>query len=318
MEALFKTIYNKLEAIPLQTLVEKNVKRRETVTLTDETTMEEALKILAENRILSAPVLDSKDKTRCLGMISVLNIASHVSRIPLSGDDASAAEKIKSNIDLAKTKVTECVSFDVDDDYGVLLLTKDEDAVQSSAATAALLMARAWHRIVVVDEQCTMVTTISQSDLIQEVAALLKDESMASLAGTKLQDLGIATESPKCFKSSDTVLQAVHSIADRNISAVGIVEDEGKLCGSFEAADLKGLTSETITDVLLPLNEFVKKYGSDLRGRSTASMDDTLGDIVDRLASHNSDHVFFATIDVMFTTIDNSAIIFAPLSTTQS
>lgn len=254
-----------------------------------QTTIEEALRILADKHILSAPVIDKDDKKQCLGMISVLNIASHVGRITVGDDNTAAQEqKIKSGADLANTLVTECVDFNADDDYGVLLIPTNGSVSPCTASSAAELMARAWRRIVVVDDQCNLVTTISQSDLIQEVDTMLKDDSMADLASLKVSDLDLKTAKPICLKFSDSVLDAVKKIADRNISAVGVVDDEGRLRGSFEAADLRGLVSETITDVLLPIEDFLEKYDKERpRGMGTVKMDDTLGEVVNRLATRN-------------------------------
>lgn len=285
---MFKRIFDGLEAIPLQTLVDKRVKHGDTVCLTDKTTIDEALRTLADKHILSAPVIDKDDKNLCLGMISVLNIASHVGRITVGDNAATDEQKIKSGTDLANTLVTECVDFNADDDYGVLLIPTDGSVSPSTAGSAAMIMGRAWRRIVVVDDQCNLVTTISQSDLIQEVDTMLKDDSMADLAALKVSDLGLKTAKPICLKFSDSVLDAVKKIADRNISAVGVVDDEGKLRESFEAADLRGLVSETITDVLLPIENFFEKYDKErLRGIGTVKMDDTLGEVVSRLAARN-------------------------------
>lgn len=286
-----KSVFERLNSIPLKTLVEKRTKRGETICLTDKSTLEEALRVLAENHILSAPVMDHGDKLQCLGMISVLNIASHVSRIADKNGSAQGAteEDVKNAVDLAKTKVTECVSFSTGDDYGVLLDSSSTEASATiTAESAAMLMARAWHRIVVVDDDCKLVTTISQSDLIQEVDAILKEEAFAKLAATKVRDLGFKTAKVSSFQGDAKVLRAVHVIADRNISAVGVVDGDEKLRDSFEASDLRGLTANTMTDVLLPIDKFFQKYDAQrLRGIDTITEDATFGSVVKRLAERN-------------------------------
>jgi len=63
-------------------------------------------------------------------------------------------------------------------------------------------------------------------------------------------------------KLSDTVMDALKTMYNSNVSAIAIVDDAGKLVANFSAADVLNLELGHLADLNLSIGEYLKKYSN--------------------------------------------------------
>jgi len=116
------------------------------------------------------------------------------------------------------------------------------------------------HRLPIINSDGVLTGIASQSLLVSWLAPHI---SKFDFGQQSVGQLGVGLEVPSvvCVTITDKVSTAVKKIKEKSVSAVGIVDEHGKLVGNFSASDIKHfglgatlqLGSTTMTDFLKAL-----------------------------------------------------------------
>lgn len=290
--------------------------RHKTLLAVDETTsVGEAIKLLAENKILSAPVL-AADRASYSGCISLADILKGLvkqveARRILHGtnwEEKVASIKEADLIEIGKELFARPVSHFCH--AGSLLLEAEEGVnLAEVLETGFSIHEHPHHRIYVCHEHLkphqaangTAAHThtakswkpsdvVSQTDLLAFLHAA--KASFPELANSKLESLGLTATGVTTASTKTSALDAFHMMFVDRHSAVGLVdiEDGGKLVGNLSVTDLRGLADvEAFSRLALPVLEFVKPTARPLISLPPTA---TFGELLDTLVAQRLRRVY--------------------------
>lgn len=196
-------------------------------------TVSQALQVLNQNRILSAPIINIGTNT-CLGSIDVLDLLSFL----LGGSkDESWKDEVLRRFSLP---VYYAIDFSMKNPFTPVSEDLPLNEVVSKFFAVGL------HRVPVVDSSSKVNSILSQIDVItflKNQIDNLTDERFLTFSKRLLSTLEIKTEViavPQDVK----LMNAFNDIAVNGISGIAVVDENGKLTGNLSASDFEGL-SET-------------------------------------------------------------------------
>lgn len=221
-------------------------------------TVEGAVKILAKNKILSAPVVD--EKGNCLGLVDMLDIVSSILKV--APDPVQLQENELRTLQIAGRAmafepVRNCVGASGRDPY----IPVYEKNPSSSVVD---FFAKGIHRVPILNEKNEIINSISQYSLIKLLSENLHKGKLKTMGEMTASNLGLGKNKPVTVqKEIHTVLQAFQLIQKENVSALAVIEEDGKLAGNFSATDLVGLYLEKWPSLLLSVGEYLQKHSPD-------------------------------------------------------
>jgi CBS domain-containing protein len=268
-------VYAFLHEMPLENLSEKN----QVVSLPSSATVEQAVKLLASSRVSSAPVIDDQSK-RCLGLVDMLDIVWTVLKVApdlkaLKENDLKSLEI--SGRAMAFEQVTNAIGASGRDPY---VPVYEKNPISSVIP----LFANGIHRTPIFDEAGNIVGTTSQSDIIRllsENVHMGKLKEMGEMTAEQLQ-MGLVT--PITVPKNAPVIEVLKTIQDKAVTAVGIVEEDGKLAGNFSATDLEGMYVDKWPNFLLPVGDFLQQHSPNSLNSICCTRKTTLIDICKEFA----------------------------------
>ncbi|KAI8330663.1 hypothetical protein EDC96DRAFT_528075 [Choanephora cucurbitarum] len=222
-------------------------------------TVKKALSILVQNGIVSAP-LWSSEKQEYAGMLTVSDFISLIQYYYTN-------PKLQQEIDHLR----------------IYQLTKQDMTLSAHPKTtlfdAAVLMSQTRaHRIPLINHgQTTMIVSIlTQYRFLKFIASNFKQSETLK---TPLAELKIGTYGSHVATASMStpVIQIIQLLANLNISAVPIVDENGTVLNLYDTIDVMSLVrSEKYSGLDLPVSEILKSRPKDYPGVCTCTLNDTL------------------------------------------
>eukprot|EP00298_Acanthocystis_sp_HF-20_P010647 c18970_g1_i1.p1 GENE.c18970_g1_i1~~c18970_g1_i1.p1 ORF type:complete len:352 (+),score=178.75 c18970_g1_i1:49-1104(+) len=222
------------------------------IIIDSDTSVSEAAKILAQAKILSAPVrdknasADSRWSEKYIGIVDMVSLVHFVVEEALKrgdkGNDTSpeAFETILQEIEVLRhtpvSRATRAAKF------GPLIPLEEKE---STLLDAMLIMGKyGIHRIPIVSFAVgDIVNFITQSAVVGKISEACKaqnksfNETLAELGLAKLKDVArVHTEQP--------LLSAFLLIIEHHVTAVPVVDNFGHIIGNISASDVHSLVSE--------------------------------------------------------------------------
>jgi len=121
-----------------------------------------------------------------------------------------------------------------------------------------------FHRVSIMDtNNNTVLNYITQSDLIKYILSNKKTFTLKS--NLTLEQLKIGTSNVISVRDYDHVVEGLRVIAVKNVSAVAIVNEEGKLVGDIGAHDIRCVNPGTegfVENLLLKNKQFLQNFKS--------------------------------------------------------
>jgi len=215
-------------------------KPRPVVQLKSNVKVQDALKVLSDNDILSVPVYDVSLKA-----YHILDICDFVSGLMnVHGNDLESVKLEFFNTTLDKIW---------DNDWESLVTISPEHSLHS----AAVNLGTTSHRCVVLkDDQA--IAIVSQSDIIRFASTISLSPEMlnhkaADLMTTELESIPEEATAAQAFLNMDIL----HSIM--RVRGTPILSKDGRLIEVISGSDLRGLRNQNFSDLELPVLEFKKK-----------------------------------------------------------
>eukprot|EP01089_Gocevia_fonbrunei_P015484 TRINITY_DN453_c0_g1_i1.p1 TRINITY_DN453_c0_g1~~TRINITY_DN453_c0_g1_i1.p1 ORF type:complete len:325 (+),score=71.44 TRINITY_DN453_c0_g1_i1:79-1053(+) len=220
-------------------------------------TVKDALIVLQQKRIISAPLVDL-NKGAYAGHLDMFDVVTFI--LGIYPDIDSITPKALQSLEWAGKH------FDETPVKEVVELSKQQSPFGSHIKPIhrGTLLPRLLdlfylgvHRVSVVDSNNKIFNLVSQSDVMQYFAQnihLIESKSQSSL-----EDLGIGSFNVQTITKDTVVIKALMLINSKRLSALPVIDEQGNLIANFSSSDLKGLKSEDLKDLLLPVWDYLVK-----------------------------------------------------------
>jgi len=246
------------------TTINDIVPQRKVYVCYDTDTLQDALKTLSAYNILSLPVLESKTK-KFLGFVDMLDIVSHVVHIH---EEMPENDSEIDNYSMLRYKDVQFLYQQI----GQIIDLSGTNPVCNVHGESPLfecigLFQKGVHRVAVISSYGITENILSQSDVIRFLISKL-DSYLDIFEKTVRETFNIANKTIISVQSNEATIKAFKIIHDNKISAVAVVDENGKLIGNLSASDLKGAVTtdddegaETFGSLLLPVTTFLQQGG---------------------------------------------------------
>jgi len=213
------------------------------IKVTEKATLPEIFKMLIENQIQAVPVVDSKSN-KSLYVVSIHDILEHFV-------DHFSEEEFKNSDIYVLTLKEELQQHSKVQEAAHLAISvpKEVDLYH----VIQLMIQHKVHRVLVYDETGHLINIITQSRVIKLLSGIIDSSPVAKKT---IQELNLGTKPVITIHEKETTIQGFKLIKEKKVSAVGVIDDHGKLVGVLSASDLK----------LIGYNiQFFKYFGECLR-----------------------------------------------------
>jgi CBS domain-containing protein len=200
------------------------------VTLTRNTFVTDAFKILAEARISSAPVVDDEGRAiYVLGVGDLVNFILHHFTEEDMKSNHDIEDLIQKKGQLAHVKVKH-MSEDIEQKYSAF------NTENLSVAVKTMILKRA-HRILVITQDSIPEALISQSRIVQMLHILADEHKLRKT----VEDIQLGFKEVHSIPTNASAFQAFKLMKEKKVSAVAVVDLNGRLVGTISIADIKAL-----------------------------------------------------------------------------
>jgi CBS-domain-containing membrane protein len=208
--------------------------------------------ILTDKKIHAMPVQGPKGDI--IGMIDYLDMVTFlVSKFPTDKKDLNDVKLLDAAYQETITaKVTDVANFSGRNPYQAL-------AYDAHVTKVVPLFAQGYHRVALSDEKNELVMTISQSTFLKWMAGYLENESIGKKT---IEELGLGQVKPITIKDDDFVLDALIAMDKQKVNAVGIVRDDGKICGHFSSSDVRGFSKDNLPTFTLDAKVWLESHSA--------------------------------------------------------
>jgi len=201
-----------------------------------DTPIGQALKVLADGNILSAPVVTNKD---FLGFIDVMDIAGYLLTMKREEDkrwyDSNSFDFASH---FMNTLVSDVVNFSQWNYPVYVSMTSSLNEILQAFDSPGRHFKP--HRVVVLNEKSEPYNILSQSDLIRFFATRIDSFPVADKTITELGLPHACVMVQLDFPVSD----ALWTLYNHRVSGVAVINPEGRLAGNLSASDLRGIRPE--------------------------------------------------------------------------
>jgi len=116
------------------------------------------------------------------------------------------------------------------------------------------------HRVPVLEHDGSLITTVSQSSIINYIYNNWKSVG-EEYDGKTIVDLGLGKKKTIVgVKSSDHILYAISLIEKHQVSALPVLDNNGKVIGNFSASHLRQFLADEWMNFSLTVEDYIKKY----------------------------------------------------------
>ncbi|KAI9354625.1 hypothetical protein DFJ73DRAFT_827229 [Zopfochytrium polystomum] len=233
----------------------------------------DAMRKLKRHNISALPICTSNLEFVLVDMVDIAAFLSNCHRTIGEKAFVSEAERILS------VNCSQIADFSTyNPTLSVKLSTPVEDVIRRMRRTKT-------HRMVLVDDNDEIHHMVTQSSLVEFF--LLNLDKLHPRPDATLRDLGFFGSSPVLYcDESEIVIEVFKTMHRAPISALPM-RSQAAVTGILTMRDVKWLNSETLSDLLLPVKDFLKKHRpSHIMGSVTMTLRDLLRSMVVNLFHH--------------------------------
>jgi len=119
---------------------------------------------------------------------------------------------------------------------------------------------------------------VSQTDVVRYMHSCR--DRLGDILDKTVQELGLVNPNKTigCIDAHDLAIDGFRKISLKGIGGIAVVQN-GHLIGNLASSDLRGITQETMADILLPVIEYLTRNGP-LREPIVCSSDTKFGDVI--------------------------------------
>jgi len=242
------------------------------VVIPETTNFSGSIKILAENKILSAPVLNSQGVIT--GQLDLIDLVVFLVHLAKKSQEVLVAlgvigehEAINfSDIHVDKQIQDLFQSYDVSQAIANFSKRNPIKVVKSNQPLHDIAVELTQnHRVSVINDSHSIINYITQSDFVKFVFKN-KANFYAEKSAKTVTELNLGNLSVVAVHDHDFVIDALKQIAIKGISAVAVVNNEGKIVGDVGAHDVRLVNPGSpafVESLVMPLKNFLVKASSE-------------------------------------------------------
>jgi len=227
------------------------------VVLSGEFTVAQALQRMAKYNISSVPVLKSKTDKTVLGFVDTLDFLAHLCNLvekerKESQESGKEASQEKTEKEFKNTPISQIVDLSGKNPFHVL--HGDE-----SLANAVEYYLKGVHRIAISDHSGDIIGVISQWTIVNYLATVPTEDKEWIPSLREPVSKSCFSSEVISVNSNENTLDSFMKMHSQNVSALAVLDEDGKLCGNLSASDLKGfhLYLRHFSDLQQPLSQFL-------------------------------------------------------------
>jgi len=268
----------------LENLTAGYLKRSQLFMIYPNDTVATALQLLAENQILSAPVLDDVNN-QVLGSVDVLDLASFIVSI-YTEHKSSSLPHLYNPQEFEKRfsePVMNLINSSKRDPFCPVF------SYSSIAYVISQIFKTGIHRVAVLDNNCKVVGQISQSDIIQLIYQ--NPRPFKNLTSRRLIDLNLDLGPVVSVHESAFLIEALRAMLNFGISGLAVVDSNGSLVNNLSVSNFKGITKQNF----FRMEESIESLFSTRAEKFppvTCTMETTLEEVIEKLATNRVHRIF--------------------------
>ncbi|KAK0754776.1 hypothetical protein B0T18DRAFT_313724 [Schizothecium vesticola] len=247
------------------------------VVLDNDLLIRKSLNILIQNSIVSAPLWDSRNSTFA-GLLTSTDYINVIQYYCLYPDEINQVDRFRL-----------CQLRDIEKAIGVLPLeTSSVHPMRPLYEACRQMLKTRARRIPLIDcdhetGRQMVLSVLTQYRILKFIA--VNNEQHTMLLKKPVRELGMGTYGALATATmASTVLDVIHIMVSQNISAVPIVETDGRLLNVFEAVDVIPCIQDGAYDELSStVGEALSKRADDFPGIYTCTEEDRLDSIFDTI-----------------------------------
>jgi len=207
----------------------------------------DCLQKLAQNGILSAPIMNS-EIGQCLGSLDVLDLLAFV----LSTHRDNQQQWLNDTKSKYNKRVIEALSSAISEPFlPIPVQTSLYDLIRNQFSQRI-------HRAPIVADN-EMITILSQSDICQFIQKNLdSDKELFELGNRTLSQLGFVPGNVLSVRGNVSLKNAFDYIYANSIGGVAVVNKDDQLIANLSASDCKGIVPSNVVNFDLPVAEYLK------------------------------------------------------------
>jgi CBS domain-containing protein len=250
-----------------------------------------ALKLLTKYNVLSAPVLD-KERNQYIGFVDMVDLAAFIVDIYTETDimGENFLSLLEQGERFITTKVKDLINLSSRNPF---VPVREGSSLYS---VIELLAKHKVHRVPVIDLQGRVSNLLTQSSVLSYLAAHL--DKLGSVTEQTVAELLLGHKDVITIGVNGRAIDAFKIMTDRGISAVGVVDEEGKLVGNISVRDIRVVAGDArlIQRLYLGVREFIYKINSEridiINPAIACSAKDTYGLVVQKLAASRVHRIY--------------------------
>jgi CBS-domain-containing membrane protein len=250
-----------------------------------------ALKLLTKYNILSAPVLD-KERNQYIGFVDMVDLAAFIVDIYTEADimGENFFSLLEQGERFVTTKVKDIINISSRNPF---VPVREGSSLFS---VVELLAKHKVHRVPVIDHQGRVSNLITQSSIISFLSTHL--DKLGDITNQTVGSLLLGHKDVITVGVNARAIDAFKLMTDRGVSAVGVVDEEGKLIGNISVRDIRVIATDArlIQRLYLGVREFIYKINAEridiINPAIACSARDTYGLVVQRLAASRVHRIY--------------------------
>jgi 5'-AMP-activated protein kinase regulatory gamma subunit len=263
----------------------KEIAQTGLVSIKSSDSVENAIRILADHKILSVPVMENNS---VIGVLDIVDVVHFLRKI--APDQQSIEENQLLSLEiagraLALEAVKEIINASGRDPYVPI----DE---HNKLSMAVNLFAQGIHRVPVSNSTGAIVGTLSQTDIISYLRTHIVEGELKHVGNKTMQELGLHNKPVVTVNIHDSILAAIEVIVDKSTSGVGVINSHGKLVGNLSASDFKGLYREQFPSFLLNIGDYLEKHSPNSLNPICCTANTTLTQVINEMTENHIHHLY--------------------------
>jgi len=268
-----------IEDIVVGDVLRKDNPSKPVVTINQNTTIEEALRVLADKTILSVPVYNTETQ-ELEGVLDLYEILAFTAFA--THDDSQFLSAIDWSIPASDLIGTSGVAGG--DEVQGLWEVQDSDSIQKPLE----FLAKGVYRFIV--KTTDGLRILSQSDLLRFFFNRLDEFEFANVS---IESAGVGTYPCLTLPFATTALDGIRKIRIHEVHTLALIDKEGKLRASFSETELRGLSQSTIETLLKSSEEFVlSHYNGHFPPLVTTNPSELLTAVIHKMVTNRLHHIF--------------------------
>jgi len=243
---------------------------KDLVTIKEDTNIEDTLKLLADNNILSVPVMRSDELS---GYVDIFQILSYTTFFK-SGD-----------VDWKKPAFSLIGKGKEGGEDREVCVVREDDSLHKP-----LQCLSKGERRFMVKTRDSGYRLVTQARLVR---FFYEKFDKFNIGEMKLEDANIITSRVSCVDKNTYTIEAFKKLRSQEINGLAVTESDGTLVGSVSFADLRGLKMDMLDRLQVPLVDFLEKqHGGDIPDVITVCPSTPLKDVMQTMTTEKKHRAF--------------------------